>query len=418
MTNQRRELLPRRRFLLSMLALPAAGIARSPSPGPREYAEDFDAAHKAITVGYPWLGDRAAAWNAAVVAGRERALRAPSRGAFAQALATALESLHEDNAGVLFDGHPVFRRVPADTDAWAQWQGGMAVVTGVRSSGNADVAGLHPGQSLVSVQGVAIERVMRELLQREAGRPKARDWALRRVLAGPREGTFRVGVREPAGGAQRQLEITRSVAAPADGAPLLVRRIGEKRDLGYLRIRNRLADPGLVMHFDAALHQMKDTRGLLLDLRETEYGGSEAVVAALLGRFAASPAPWQQRQGRPGDSRHTDTVGPRGPFAYEAPVVVLVDRWTAGEGEALACGLRAVAGARLVGTDMARLHGRAVEMVLPHSQLAVRFPIERTYSSDGSPRELARPDLPVDLAAPSGGPADPILYQGLRALEK
>jgi hypothetical protein len=48
----------------------------------------------------------------------------------------------------------------------------------------------------------------------------------------------------------------------------------------------------------------------------------------------------------------------------------------------------------------------------------VSFPAEKTFLPDGTPREALRPQLPVDLAAPSGGPGDPILYQALKLFEK
>jgi carboxyl-terminal processing protease len=99
-------------------------------------------------------------------------------------------------------------------------------------------------------------------------------------------------------------------------------------------------------------------------------------------------------------------------------MVVLVDRWTAGEGEALAAGLQSVAKARLVGTRMAGLRGELREVVLPHSGITVRFPAERTFTPDGTPREQVKPDVEIDLASPSGGPGDPILYQALKLLAR
>jgi hypothetical protein len=95
-----------------------------------------------------------------------------------------------------------------------------------------------------------------------------------------------------------------------------------------------------------------------------------------------------------------------------------VDRWTAGDGEALAAGLAAVAGARLVGTRMAGMRGELREVRLPHSGIAVRFPAERLLHVDGTPREALRPAIEVDLAAPAGGPGDPILYQALKLFER
>lgn len=98
--------------------------------------------------------------------------------------------------------------------------------------------------------------------------------------------------------------------------------------------------------------------------------------------------------------------------------MVLVDRWTAGEGEALAAGLQAVARARLVGTRTAGLRGELREVRLPHSGIVARFPAEKALSPDGRPRETLTPEVLVDLAAPRGGPGDPILYQALKLLEK
>jgi carboxyl-terminal processing protease len=114
----------------------------------------------------------------------------------------------------------------------------------------------------------------------------------------------------------------------------------------------------------------------------------------------------------------TDVVTPRGAAPYKGRVVVLVDRWTAGEGEALAAGLNAIAKATLVGTATSGLRGELREVTLPHSGLVLRFPAERSYDLDGKPREALQPAVLVDLAAPSGGPGDPILYQALKLLEK
>jgi carboxyl-terminal processing protease len=97
--------------------------------------------------------------------------------------------------------------------------------------------------------------------------------------------------------------------------------------------------------------------------------------------------------------------------------VVLVDRWTAAEGESLAVGLEAAAGATLVGTPMAGLRGDARELRLPASGIALRFPATRVLHPDGTPRESVRPAVAVDIVSPSGGPGDPILYQALKLLE-
>jgi len=401
----------------SFAVLLVAGLA-SAEPAPlsaRAQAEDFDAMARAIERDYAYLGPPGA-WKRAREAWRPKAVAAASRPAFVAALEGALSELRDDHVGLSGEGVATARRVPAETDLWASWQGTAALITAVRTSSVADVAGLHPGQRVVSIQGVAVERVVREKLGNARSDPAARDWALRHVIAGPRNGAYFIGVREGPADAPRQLEVGSVTEANGNAAPLLARKVGEDRDIGYLRLRDNLGDEGLVAHFDAALLQLKDTRALLLDLRNTPSGGSDAVVRALLGRFVEAEAPWQVRVGR-GKARTTDTVAPRGPFTYRAPLVVLVDRWTAAEGEALAAGLHAAAKATLLGTGMAGLRGVRREVSLPNSGITVAFPAERTLHVNGKPRESLRPDIEVDLAKPSGGPGDPILYQGLKLLE-
>jgi carboxyl-terminal processing protease len=161
--------------------------------------------------------------------------------------------------------------------------------------------------------------------------------------------------------------------------------------VGYLRVRVGSGDGKVVGEVDAALDSLKDTRALMLDLRETLGPGSRAETEALLSRFGGT--------------------------AYRSPVVILVDRWTAGEGEALAAGVKAATNARIVGTRMAGLRGELREVTLPASGIVVSFPARKTVLADGAPREELRPDVPVDLAAPLGGPGDPILYQALKLVE-
>jgi carboxyl-terminal processing protease len=309
--------------------------------------------------------------------------------------------------------------VPAATDLWAEWSGDDAVIAAVRAGSVADVAGAVPGMRVMAVQGTPVDKAVRALLRRSRqADPRARDWALRRLVAGAWAGVLAIDVA--LAGRNRRIEIERQDVPASATPPLVARKIGEDRSLGYLRVKNNLGDAGLVQHFDAALQHFRDTRGLILDLRETQSGGSPAVARDLLGRFVTAESPWIMRAPRgAGTSARatTEHVRPRGPFAYPARTVVLVDRWTAGEGESLAIGLEAAARATLIGTAMAGLRGEAREFRLPASGISLRFPAQRVFHTNGTPREVVRPAMPVDIVSPSGGPGDPILYQGLKFLE-
>jgi carboxyl-terminal processing protease len=162
---------------------------------------------------------------------------------------------------------------------------------------------------------------------------------------------------------------------------------------------------------------MAGTRALILDLRDTAGPGSRNETRGILAHFARPDVPWQlvETRSKPRQPAYINLERP-GP-AYPSPIAVLVNRWTAGEGESLAAGIAALSGARLVGTPMAGLRGELYQLHLT-SGLVVGFPGRRTFTPDGTPRENLRPDVPVDLAAPSGGPGDPILYQALKLFER
>jgi carboxyl-terminal processing protease len=409
----------RRRFLGSGLALLAAGpVFAKPAPPASPYAGDFDALWRAIDGDYAYL-ERGQDWRAAGQRWRSRAAAAATREELLAALEGAVAELNDEH--VTLDAHlpgsP--RPVPMATDLWAEWAGRNAMVTAVRAGSVADVAGAVPGMRVVSIQGAPADEAVRRLLRRgRQADPRARDWALRRLLAGPWSGTL--AIEAVVAGRTRRLEIERRDLPPAGTAPLVARRVGEDRALAYLRPKNNLGDPGLVHHFDAALQQLRSARGLILDLRETQSGGSHEVAGALLGRFVSEPSPWivrAPRAARAPDGLPAERVAPRGPFAYAGRTVVLVDRWTAAEGESLAIGLEAAARATLVGTPMAGLRGDTRELRLPASGIVLRFPAARVFHANGTPRESVRPAVAVDIVAPSGGPGDPILYQALKLLE-
>jgi carboxyl-terminal processing protease len=380
------------------------------SPSSRERLEDFDAFRRAIETSYAYPGDLGA-WKARIAMLRERAARAANDDDFIQVLEDAIDLLHDDHVTLSRRSRRSPRRVPEEADVWARFEGGAARIEAVRVASDADVAGLQPGQAVARIQGVAIERAVAARLGGTEASPAARDWALRHLLAGPRQGEFRV---ELAPG-ERTVRIEHRAVASAEPAAL-ARRIGESRDIGYLRLRFG-AEPGVALQLDQGLAALEGHRALILDLRATDGPETGPEMRAVLARFAAAPGVWQVRVARDGH-RVEDRVVPALERAARRPLVILVDRWTAGAAEALAIGLRAVAHATLIGTPMAGLRGVLHSARLPHSGVLVRYPGERAHAPDGTPRERAMPDVPVDLSAPSGGPGDPILYQALKRLEQ
>ena len=372
----------RREFLVAALA--ATGWSARGAAEPRGQAADFDALVRAIESGYAGFdAAHRARWRTARERLRPLATRAATHRAFALQLEALVDTLRDDQVSLEGPGVRAARRIPYELDLWPRWRDGAAVIEAVRTFSDADVAGLRAGMWVTRVQSLPIEHAMREKLGGDAASVADREWALRRILAGPRAGVQRMEVRE--GARTVSIDVERSAPVASTSPALLARRMGDERDIGYIRVRLGGDDPDLVAHFDGVLGNVSGTRALIVDLRDAPGPSRSDTTRAILARLAR------------GESR--------------TALVVLVDRWTAGEGERLAMGLEVGAQARIVGTQTAGMRGDLREVTLPASAIVVAFPVAR----DDTP---VRPHVNVDLAAPSGGPGDPILYQALKVLER
>jgi carboxyl-terminal processing protease len=246
---------------------------------------------------------------------------------------------------------------------------------------------------------------------------EARAWALLALLAGTHD-TPRTLEVEGADGRARGIELDRPehlrVGAAPDGPAVVSRRLDEA--IGYLQVRDLGSDETVPL-FDAALDALRDTRALILDLRDIPAGGNTSVAEPILGRFVESTRDYQRILPR-GGVPWTRSVAPRGP-AYRAPLVVLVGRWTASMAEGMAIGLDGMGRATVVGTRMAGLNGAVFDLELPHTGIRVSYAAEKLAHLDGTPREDFVPPVLVDLLDREvAALGDPILEEGLRTARR
>ena len=94
-----------------------------------------------------------------------------------------------------------------------------------------------------------------------------------------------------------------------------------------------------------------------------------------------------------------ELVAPRGPFTYDAPMVVLVDHWTGSMGEGMAIGMDALQRAAVVGTPMAQLAGAVTDFHLTRTSIDVAFATEQLYHINGTLRQDWVPPTLVPGAA-------------------
>ena len=371
------------------------------------YVDDFDVFWTFVRDTYAYWDEKKTDWDAVRTRLRPQVARAQSDADLISILEDALSELYDSHAhlGVNTSSSP--RLIPSGTDLWAEWDEGQAVITAVRAQSAAAKQGITPGMVVRSIGGEPVDDAVSKWMPRSLTTPDstARDWALRAALAG-RHGDP-VALRLARNGTERRVQFQPEHLQTPDG-PIGARLLPDS--IGYIRLENSLGHMQTLTAFDSTLGALRETRGLILDLRNTPGGGNTTVARGIMGRFISEAQPYQ-RHDLPAEMREygirrlwAEYVGPRGPFSYDAPLVVLVGRWTGSMGEGLAIGLDGIGRATVIGTPMARLRGALYEHILPHTGIPVRIPAERLFHVDGTPRENF---IPLPLSAISSPPTSP-----------
>jgi carboxyl-terminal processing protease len=223
-------------------------------------------------------------------------------------------------------------------------------------------------------------------------------FAGRVALAGSREREVKLTGTRPDGQA---IVITVPQRAESFQVSRLASLSFPSRGVAMISIHNSLGAPELNAHFDQLMKQVKDARAkaLILNLMYTPSGGDSVVAKPLMAWFVDGARGYQRHE-RGGQSWIEQVEGRKD--RYEGRLIVAVSRWTGSMGEGTAIGLRAAAGAEIIGTRMAGLRGAIGSFDVPCFGTSLRLPVERLSEVDGRPRELAMPDAFVteeELAA-------------------
>ena len=412
-------------LILSLCASAPAPGGAQPSLTRQQYEADFDHLWQNVSDHYAYFDRRETDWAQVREIYRPRIGSVVTRGDFIRLLEDALEELYDFHTHLNTNTPSSARLVPSGADMWAEWRGNRALITEVRPGSPADAAGLQAGMRIVTLNGVAVEEAVRRRLGRSLRTRdrEALNWSLRAVLAGRRDEARRLEVLD--GETLRTMPINDRPPGPTPAANSLLgfRRVG--RNVGYIRVNNSLGDTGLIRQFDDALARLRDTSGLILDLRDTPGGGNTTIARALMGRFVTRELPYQKHT-IPAEERvygvrrsWLELVSPRGEFTYTAPVVVLVNHWTGSMGEGIAIGMDGMKRATVVGARMAGLMGATSRITLPHTGIGVSFPTEKLFHVNGTPREDFVPAVNVDpLKQHSRRTTDAAFETGLRILRR
>jgi carboxyl-terminal processing protease len=295
------------------------------------------------------------------------------------------------------------RLVPSGASVWVESRAGQLVLTEVRAGSAARAAGLREGMVVDTINGQPVSELVAPA-STPANEAAMRAFAARVALAGTRAADAVLVTAGP-----QPLQVRIEPPARRDDPPVTLD--WPRPGVARLRLNNSLGSDALPAAFDAAMEGARSARAILLDLRDTPSGGDSQFAKPLMAWFVQGRRPYQKHQR--GARTWLEQVQGR-PDAWHGRLLVLVDHWTGSMGEGTAIGLRAAAGATIVGTPMAGLRGAIEGVDLPCMGVALRFPVERLYTVQGVPRERVQPDVPVDEAAlAAGGLDDTILARAL-----
>lgn len=398
--------------LLALCLTQNSFAAETRAPTPQELRADFVQATQLVAANYAYFDKKETAWKTAPARYADDVTRITNRAQLVAVLEQLLDELYDPHAQLNTNSPKSWRLVPSGTDLWAQWRGGSAVVTQVRSDSDAARAGIRAGDVVVSIDATPVARAVDARMGRTYPHTAtaARDWALRSVLAGRHDMERTLVLKS--GTTERTVKLSaRDQSFSRDGEPVSHAIKGD--DVGYIRINDSLGDNATIQAFDAALDALMDTRALIVDLRNTASGGNSSVARGMIGRFVRTQLPYQKHE-LPAEEHETginrswlELVAPRGK-AYTKPVAVLVDHWTGSMGEGIAIGFDATKAGTVIGTPMAALLGATYHLELTHSGIGMNVPAERLYHAvDGTPREEYVPKVVVE---PIGAKGDSDLF--------
>jgi len=401
-------------FLLSITVRPQQSFSAE------QFASDFDFMWSSLRDNYVYFDKKETDWNRVRELYRPMLADVKSRSDFVTLLERVLDELYDNHLSLNTNLNTSPRLVPTGLDVWAEWQDGRAVITQLRKGFSAEQVGLRIGMEIVSINGLPVEAAVARRLPKSLKTisPEARDWALRAVLAGTHDQP-RIIVAKNRKRLSRsyRLDLSRQTTVDNYNDTPGVEWQMLSHQIGYIKI-NDLISNEIVSQFDVALNQLRKSHGLILDIRDIPRGGNTDVAEPIMARLVDRRLGYQEvaplRQ-----AKYVKEISPRGDWRYAAPLVVLVNHWTASMGEGIAIGLDGMKRATIVGTRMAGLNGGVFNLELPETKIGVTYPGERLNHINGIPRENFTPPVLVNLMAPRlSRSSDSIFAEGYRTLRR
>ena len=365
----------------------------------KQYKEDFTYFWNTIDSNYCYFEKKQIDWHKLRNIYSKQIDTVSSRDAFISVLEKAMYELYDHHCGLRANTKASRRLVPTGADMWAEFTGDKAVITEVRKGFGAEKIGISAGMEVIAINDVPVKEAILPFLGHTVN-PESKSFALRLALNGDHATKRKITLKTTAG--------IKDFYPDQDGMMLehihFTSMVESKDlgDMGYIRINNFLFDNALISRFDSVLNTMMNKKAIIIDMRETASGGNTAVARAILGRFIDKEHFYQKHELyaeelETGIKRSwVEIVSPR-KNPYLKPVVVLADHWTGSISEGITIAFDGMKRATVIGTQLARLNGAVYSFEMPNTKIGFNISEERLYHVDGTPRELYKPAIEVDV---------------------
>lgn len=273
------------------------------------------------------------------------------------------------------------------------------------------------GAELLKINGTDFDKAIEQFPTHcnDKSSEKVRKWILNKILAGrynqPRLLTLKLDNK-------KTIEFDLDKLKLKQSSELLTSTI--ENGIGIIRINNSLGNNSLINEFDETLGKLMNTKGLIIDLRNTVDGGNSYVARGIMSRFINEPKPYQKHwtnekyDGNPIVERSwIEYVSPR-KEQYKQPVVILVGRWTGSMGEGLAIGFEGMERAEIVGSEMERLAGEMSGFSFKNQSFGYRLSTAKLFHINGTPREKY---LPTNYVVQTTTEKDETLEKGIELIK-
>jgi carboxyl-terminal processing protease len=274
------------------------------------------------------------------------------------------------------------------------------------------------GAEILKFNGIEFQQVIKDFPTHcnDKTLPETKEWVANKILAGRYNEPRILSLKLPN---NKEIEYDLDSIKIINNDNLLTSKT--VNEIGIIRINNSLGNDNLVSEFDKTLDELSKTKGLIIDLRNTIFGGDSYEARGIMSRFIKEPKPYQKHsfiaksENNPDIERSwIEYVSPR-LEQYEKPVIILVGRWTGSMGEGLAIGFEGMERAEIVGSEMRRLAGEVYDFGFKHQRYGYKLSTAKLYHVNGTIREKY---IPTNYVKQKTTEKDETLEKGIELINK